>query len=253
MNYVMSDIHGCYNEFMELLKLINLSDDDKLYILGDVIDRGPEPIRCIQHIMEHKNIEFILGNHEDMMLKYYSSFGTKDFDACKCNWWKNGGAITDYQYNLLSDDKKSAIYDFMIKSRLFVMLNINNEDFLLVHAGIYPYNMDLISNLKRQDRDDFLWIRDNFLTNEITLPFKVVFGHTPVQNVYHSVIKYDELTKRLARYFSNKESKLLLESYDDNHCIFFNNKIGIDGACVHGRNLLCLRLEDMQEFSVNKK
>ena len=45
MRYIISDIHGCYNEYMELLQKINFSDTDELYVLGDAIDRGPEPIR----------------------------------------------------------------------------------------------------------------------------------------------------------------------------------------------------------------
>ena len=43
MRYIIADIHGCYNEYINLLKKINFSDNDILYILGDVVDRGPEP------------------------------------------------------------------------------------------------------------------------------------------------------------------------------------------------------------------
>ena len=70
MIYICSDIHGCFDEFMELLKLINFSDDDEMYIIGDVIDRGPKPIECIQYIMKKDNIHMLLGNHEEMMLNY---------------------------------------------------------------------------------------------------------------------------------------------------------------------------------------
>ena len=41
--YVISDIHGNYDLFMELLKKIKLSGKDTLYVLGDVVDRGPHP------------------------------------------------------------------------------------------------------------------------------------------------------------------------------------------------------------------
>ena len=36
--YVMSDIHGCYNEFMDMINEINFSKEDKLIIAGDYID-----------------------------------------------------------------------------------------------------------------------------------------------------------------------------------------------------------------------
>ena len=42
MIYVMSDIHGCLNRYRNVLRQIRLRKDDHLYILGDVIDRGPE-------------------------------------------------------------------------------------------------------------------------------------------------------------------------------------------------------------------
>lgn len=47
--YVISDIHGQYNMFIELLDKINLKDTDTLYILGDVLDRGPHPIKTIRY------------------------------------------------------------------------------------------------------------------------------------------------------------------------------------------------------------
>ena len=51
MRYIIADIHGCYNEYINLLKKINFSDNDILYILGDVVDRGPEPIKILQDMM----------------------------------------------------------------------------------------------------------------------------------------------------------------------------------------------------------
>ena len=44
MLYVCSDIHGCYDEYLELLKKIKFRDSDDLYVLGDAVDRGPKPI-----------------------------------------------------------------------------------------------------------------------------------------------------------------------------------------------------------------
>lgn len=52
--YVMSDIHGCFDEFMQMLDLISFGSADELYVLGDVIDRGPEPIKCLLWRSERK-------------------------------------------------------------------------------------------------------------------------------------------------------------------------------------------------------
>lgn len=72
MIYVISDIHGCFEEFKSLLKQIHFSSSDELYLLGDFIDRGPEPIKLIQFIMLYPNIYPILGNHEYMAMKILS-------------------------------------------------------------------------------------------------------------------------------------------------------------------------------------
>ena len=45
--YVMSDLHGNYEAYINMLKKIDLKDSDMLYILGDVLDRGPHPIKII--------------------------------------------------------------------------------------------------------------------------------------------------------------------------------------------------------------
>lgn len=45
MIYVTSDLHGCYDEFESLLKAIDLTENDQLYILGDVLDRPTLPVK----------------------------------------------------------------------------------------------------------------------------------------------------------------------------------------------------------------
>ena len=64
MNYVISDIHGEYELFMKMLEKIKFQDTDTLYILGDILDRGPNPIRVLRKLMEMPNVIPIVGNHE---------------------------------------------------------------------------------------------------------------------------------------------------------------------------------------------
>lgn len=45
MKYIISDIHGCFDQYQKLLEKINFSSEDKLYVLGDAADRGPESIK----------------------------------------------------------------------------------------------------------------------------------------------------------------------------------------------------------------
>ena len=51
MIYVLSDLHGMYDKFIQMLELIQFSSSDQLYILGDVVDRGKNSIKCLQYIM----------------------------------------------------------------------------------------------------------------------------------------------------------------------------------------------------------
>lgn len=69
--YIISDIHGQYDAFMKMLIQIGFSEDDELYILGDVIDRGEKSIDCIRWIMEQDNVLTLLGNHELILYDTY--------------------------------------------------------------------------------------------------------------------------------------------------------------------------------------
>ena len=51
MIYVMSDIHGEHSRYISMLETINFSDEDTLYILGDVIDRKPGGIDILRDII----------------------------------------------------------------------------------------------------------------------------------------------------------------------------------------------------------
>ena len=74
----MSDIHGQYDYFLDILKKINFSDEDILYVNGDVIDRGDQSIKLLQHILSKPNIVLLIGNHEHLMLQ---ALLEKDDDA----------------------------------------------------------------------------------------------------------------------------------------------------------------------------
>ena len=68
MTYVIADIHGCYKEYRELLEKVGFSDTDTLYVLGDALDRGPEPMAVILDMMDRPNVYYILGNHDLLMM-----------------------------------------------------------------------------------------------------------------------------------------------------------------------------------------
>lgn len=65
--YVCSDIHGMYGTYCSVIK--KLKENDTLFILGDVIDRGSQGIKILQDIMSRPNVRLLMGNHEYMMIK----------------------------------------------------------------------------------------------------------------------------------------------------------------------------------------
>ena len=69
MTYVISDIHGSYESFIKMLKLIGFSNDDRLIILGDICDRGTDSAEIYLDVMKRKNVLCLKGNHELMAEK----------------------------------------------------------------------------------------------------------------------------------------------------------------------------------------
>jgi bis(5'-nucleosyl)-tetraphosphatase (symmetrical) len=64
--YAIGDIQGCYEEFARLLDLIDFrSDRDRLWLLGDLINRGRENLAVVRKVMELGSAAItVLGNHD---------------------------------------------------------------------------------------------------------------------------------------------------------------------------------------------
>ena len=103
--YAISDLHGQYGIFEKLLEVIDFSDDDYMYVLGDAIDRGPDGIRILQKIMTPPNMDLLIGNHEFLMLNSVDPDGSIDsVPGNDADLWLNynGGDHTFSQYKELS-------------------------------------------------------------------------------------------------------------------------------------------------------
>lgn len=96
--YVLSDLHGHYQIFLEMLKKIHFTDDDVLYILGDCCDRGPSSLEIYFYLQEHRhNIFLIKGNHEIMMRDAFMADDPKSQSGRQ--WDRNGGRKTIESYH----------------------------------------------------------------------------------------------------------------------------------------------------------
>ena len=65
--WIVGDIHGYLEEFQQLLVKLDLSDDDAVLCLGDLIDRGPDSQGVLSMVRDANRIFSIKGNHEHIM------------------------------------------------------------------------------------------------------------------------------------------------------------------------------------------
>ena len=226
MRYCCSDLHGCFDEFMELLRRINFTSNDVMYILGDNVDRGPKPIELLKIIYEHDNIISIIGNHEEFLLDYVD----KEFDDRDTNLWDiNGGEITRLAIDKLHRDDpvlcKKIIDDMKSWSVCLIL-----EPYILSHSGYNAKKLkklpSTIESLDKMTRDEFTWSRGNFFKCKGIDEYITIFGHTPTRSI------------RIA--FDEKQSD------DIWVCSKYKDKIGIDGAIAFGGQLNCINLDTIE-------
>ena len=147
MKYAMSDLHGRYDKYIEMLNRINYSDEDEMYLLGDICDRGPETAQIYLDIMKRDNIHCIMGNHEKMLLEALPfSFGfllekygysaTLDFEI----WSACGGGRTCASLIEVGVDHAIDIYNYILSFPFYRVVKVNEKNYLLVHAGIDNYD-----------------------------------------------------------------------------------------------------------------
>lgn len=81
MIYAMSDIHGFAVIFQENLKRIDLSGENRLVLLGDYIDYGPESGRTLHLVFEMQKrygaekVTVLRGNHKKVFLEWIDAYG----------------------------------------------------------------------------------------------------------------------------------------------------------------------------------
>lgn len=211
MIFVIGDIHGCCKELYELLHdKIKFGPEDTLIFLGDYIDRGEENKSVLDLLIRlkhnHKNSIFLRGNHEQMLLDFIENPSAGDI------WLYNGG------YKTLEEFKADSGYDipdeyvkFLESTRFY----FQDNDYFFCHAGV-P-NKEL-SKITAADYQDLLWIRDEFLNNQMMWEKKIIHGHTPEKEVE-----------------------------------FKDNRINIDTGCVFAGKLTCLELPSEKIYQVENK
>lgn len=232
MTYVISDIHGMYKKFIAMLEKISLAPEDELFILGDIVDRGDDPVKILEYIIDKPNIIPLLGNHEVMALDILKRINIEitaenaetqiDEQTIRdlMNYQLDGGMPTLKSFKALAPDKRNALIDFMEDFLPYEAIDIKDMTFVLVHAGLGNFRED--KRLSEYTLPELLEMRPDyerqyFSDNSIY----IVSGHTPTQTINGKAEIYQA-----------------------------HNNIVIDCGTAFGGKLACLRLEDMKEFYV---
>lgn len=183
MIYAASDIHGCWDKYRDLLRKINLGLDDTLYVLGDVIDRGPDGFKILLDMAGRPNVVNLMGNHEAMAIEALSGIMqdtdlTEDEAEAVELWFYNGGELSLADFLWLDNEQEQTVWEYMNRLPLYKELEVGNRNFVLVHGGLENYSPS--RPLEDYTPDEILWCRPK--KDTVYYPDKtVVFGHTPVQ------------------------------------------------------------------------
>lgn len=229
--YVMADIHGEYDMFMELLEKIKLKESDTLYILGDVLDRGPHPIKVLLKLMEMPNAVCILGNHELMALECLeflckeiteesiAGMSPEIIDNLLC-WQGNGSITTTDEFHKLDGEMQKEVIEFIKEFLIYEKLAVNGRNYLLVHAGLGNFSRE--KGMENYSLQELVWDRADYKVQYFD-DIYVVTGHTPTQ-----IIR------------GNPKPGYIYRA---------NNHIAIDcGACFPGGRLAAICLDTGEEF-----
>jgi bis(5'-nucleosyl)-tetraphosphatase (symmetrical) len=227
INIIIGDIHGCIQEFKELLKLIEYnSSHHRLVLAGDLMDRGEDPIACIRLARELK-IESVMGNHEDNAIRWRKNDAIE-----KAGGRKNRMRVIDEKTRrerlALSGDDIEWIEKLPLT--IHIMDNIH-----LVHGG-------LEANLSFSDQRKDKLIRTRYVSPEgKSLPLQ------PDKSAPPNSFFWSEIWKGPESFVYGHAVHSLTDPRIDRHsetvvCY------GIDTGCVFGGRLTALVLDGKETF-----
>ena len=188
--YAVGDLHGRFDVLLESIRLIEEDAGDAggtFYILGDMIDRGPQSSQIIAHLMTGPTKpnwvwRTLKGNHESMMLMCL-------MDTRHLKWWlKSGGNTTLKSYGYEDGD---ALQPLRIPIEHLIWVNalpsyFEDEYRIYVHAGV-PFDIPV----KDADDGDLQWMRHNTFNETTTIKGGFYFDkpHISGKHIVHGHTK----------------------------------------------------------------
>ena len=252
--YVVGDIHGCLDEWLELKNKIESQDPEaKFILLGDIVDRGPKVYETLQWAMQNitydGKYQLIRGNHEEMKIDWWKGMVLRHNDRNEINIPSSILGKSNLAYQQIEE-----IINFFKSLPIYKEFDINisenrKKHFIIVHGGIRynclteaetirtdalkPYNTNsgFVTREALKNKSEMLWSRNNWGYSLLKKSI-IVHGHTPTIDM--EVIESGAVPGRIH---------------------FTDNSINVDcGLVFRDRmaygNLGAIRLEDFTEFYV---
>jgi serine/threonine protein phosphatase 1 len=183
--WVIGDVHGHFATFKKLIENVELSGNDCIVMLGDLIDRGPSSAAVVRCVRQAENMYCVRGNHEQMMINGFDEYSFfKKIDTAAQVWLRTGGKNTEHSYTSLYEDRRSALdagmqdVEWMKTLPTEIVLN----KWRLVHGGYDP-SVDV----EGQSESTHMTIRSQFFDSKeaIDEDRTILFGHSVTFSMLH--------------------------------------------------------------------
>lgn len=117
---IIGDIHGCFDELLELLATIGAAEEDRVVSVGDLIDRGPKPVEVVRFFRDRPGALALRGNHEDKHLRIAT------------------GELTPAPSQALCKVQCGEAYDEILAYIATLPMYLDLPEAIVVHAGFDP-------------------------------------------------------------------------------------------------------------------
>ncbi|RII28297.1 MAG: serine/threonine protein phosphatase [Geobacter sp.] len=169
--FVVGDIHGCARTFRRLVtEVIRLRPGDELYLLGDLLDRGPDSKGVLDFIFELRAqgyfVMSVRGNHEEMCLQAGNDLSYLEL------WLANGGLATLNSFAAEAPGEIPHKYRFFLSCLPYYLLL---DDFVIVHAAL---NFDRADPF--EDQETMIWQRECSVDCSRIGGRRIINGHTAI-------------------------------------------------------------------------
>jgi len=143
---VFGDIHGEWQRLADLLEQVKPDYEwDEVVFLGDYVDRGPEPKRVLDYLMQlpqRDNIHLLRGNHECMLWDAFAEFWNAHYAlsgaVSNIDWWKREGGSESFRQLSGSVEEFKKYADFVNNLPLMLEADAAGRTYIFAHAGVDP-------------------------------------------------------------------------------------------------------------------